>query len=300
MAKKAKIISVVANKGGVSKTSVSLNLAYGAVKKGMKVLLVDLDPSSNATAVLINEDARCSISEKGAFQYSLLFEKKIGEGLPRIKACHEAMKEYLEHVQLPYDIHDVLENNLDINKAICSTRIERLDIVPSSNALSTTDMALKHSFNPTCQLRKALMKIEEKYDIVIIDNSPFENSLTYNSITSCYKEGDLILCPTKLSLGGLQGIESTESTCLKWLEEVEQLPYDFKLLITMKNRNKSDDAWVNALKTSHGEFVCDTVIRYQAAPVVKADMERKILLEKFPKENVSKDYLHLIDEIFGI
>ena len=45
----AKVISILMNKGGVSKTETSLNLAYGLSVKGKKVLLIDMDPSSNAT-----------------------------------------------------------------------------------------------------------------------------------------------------------------------------------------------------------------------------------------------------------
>ena len=44
----AKVISILMNKGGVSKTETSLNLAYGLSVKGKKVLLIDMDPSSNA------------------------------------------------------------------------------------------------------------------------------------------------------------------------------------------------------------------------------------------------------------
>ena len=69
----AKVISILMNKGGVSKTETSLNLAYGLSVKGKKVLLIDMDPSSNATSVILGLDN--NLSEQGASQYKELFDK---------------------------------------------------------------------------------------------------------------------------------------------------------------------------------------------------------------------------------
>lgn len=294
----AKVISILMNKGGVSKTETSLNLAYGLSVKGKKVLLIDMDPSSNATSVILGLDN--NLSEQGASQYKELFDKYISEGQPRILACYEAMHEYLKQTPYKYDIHDVLEDQkLDIHEAIQKTRFENLDLIPSSVALSTTDIKLKGSINPYNRLRRAIQKVEDEYDFILLDNQPFENSLSFNSITACYKEGDLIIAPTKISLGGIQGIDSTLHTILQWMQEVESLRYDFKLLITMKNRNGVDNKWTDILHETFGEYMFDTVIRYQGKPVADASMNRKILLET-PKFGVAEDYQNFVDEIFSL
>ncbi len=88
-----------------------------------------------------------------------------------------------------------------------------------------------------------------------------------------------MIVPTKISLGGIQGIDSTLHTILQWMQEVESLRYDFKLLITMKTRNGVDNKWTDILHETFGEYMFNTVIRYQGKPVADASMNRKILLE---------------------
>ena len=165
---KAKTIAIVANKGGVAKTSTALNLAYGLMNKDKRVLLIDLDPSSNATAVVLDQDENVSVSEQGAEKYREIFIEK-QKDMPRIKACYEAMHEYLQQVELPCDIHDILEKELDIHLGIRKTRFKDLDIVPASNLLSTTDIKLKEAFNRSNRLRRAIQKVEDEYDFIIID-----------------------------------------------------------------------------------------------------------------------------------
>src|SRR6476469_10058988 len=50
------IVSVINQKGGVAKTTTSLNVASAWAKMGKKVLLIDLDPQSSATRAIFGDD----------------------------------------------------------------------------------------------------------------------------------------------------------------------------------------------------------------------------------------------------
>ena len=51
-----KIISVVNNKGGVGKTTVTVNLAHALTRRGQRVLVVDMDSQCNATSFLLPKE----------------------------------------------------------------------------------------------------------------------------------------------------------------------------------------------------------------------------------------------------
>ena len=57
------VVSVVSLKGGVGKTSVTLGLAGAAWERGVRTLVVDLDPQGNATTVLDPPEVRFSASD---------------------------------------------------------------------------------------------------------------------------------------------------------------------------------------------------------------------------------------------
>lgn len=288
----SKVIVVLSHKGGCGKSETVLNLAYGLAQKGKKVFVVDGDPQCNVTSILMSE-LPLSASESDFFlnEYTQLQPEQ-----SQFLAAYQALKKYVEMNRVNYDIHHVLEGECPVEEAIYSTRYENIDIIPSGTELSMTDYQLKNkSLEPYRALRMALDKVRDQYDVILMDNQPFKNALTFNAIAACVREGDMVLIPTKINRGGLEGTYETMETIMEWLRS-ESLPLDIRLLATMVNRNNIDKSWIEALRKAFGDRMFQTTIRYQAKPVEDASMRKRILLEAY-KKGVAEDYQSLVNEL---
>ena len=145
------VLSVSSLKGGVGKTTVALGLASAALNRGLRTLVVDLDPQSDATTAL---GATRELKATGA-----------------------------EVLKLP--------KHANVHKAIVVSDWESLsggvmDLLPGSPKVVEFD-----SPTPTkrdlWRLEEALSRVETEYDIVIIDTPPSLNGLTQLAWTSSDK-----------------------------------------------------------------------------------------------------------------
>lgn len=286
-----KVISIQNNKGGVGKTATALNIAYELAKDGFRILFVDNDPQSNSTKTLLGHTNKTTIQEAKELRNSFIEkEKLINEKDEQWKVAVETLHQYtLNNKFNNKDLSDVYNDPQCIKEVIKKTKYKNIDIIPSSINLLTTDMEIKCSYkNQNGRLRMAFSKVKNDYDFTIIDNSPFQNALTYNSMTACVKEGDTIIIPVKLDEGGIEGLDSTIQALVDWLDS-EPVEYDFKILVTMANRNNIEKEWIETIKTLFKGRVFDTTIRYQAKPMIDATLTKKILTEN-TNSNVAKDY----------
>lgn len=291
----SRIINVLSHKGGCGKSETVLNLAYGLAMKNKKVLVIDCDPQCNTTSILL---AEAPLMESEADEYIKAY-RKITDETGNFMGAINALKVYVDLHRKNYDIHHVLEGKCKIKDAVYKTRYQNIDVVPSGTELSLTDYQLKNcALEPYRALRMAVQEIRDQYDVVLIDNQPFKNALTFNTIAACTQENDLIIIPMKINRGGLEGTCETISTTMEWLN-AERLPLDIKILATMTNRNKIDKTWIDALQMAFGEQMFNTTIRYQAKPVEEASMLKKILLET-TKSGVAEDYANLVNEVYEI
>ena len=145
------VLSVSSLKGGVGKTTVALGLASAALSRGIRTLVVDLDPQSDATTAL------------GATK--------------ELKAtCAEVLR---------------LPKHANVHKAIVVSDWESLsggvmDLLPGSPKVVEFD-----SPTPTkrdlWRLEEALSRVETEYDLVIVDTPPSLNGLTQLAWTASDK-----------------------------------------------------------------------------------------------------------------
>lgn len=140
-----KVIGILNHKGGVAKTTTTVNLGAALALEGKKVLLIDLDPQANLTN-------------------SLGFLPDINSG---------EKKTICEALEAPR------KKSLPIY-----TYKENIDVVLSSIELASTEVKL-YGITAREQLLSWLLKpVREKYDFIIIDCPPSLNMLPQNAMTA--------------------------------------------------------------------------------------------------------------------
>ena len=162
------VLSFINLKGGVGKTTTAVAVAEILAHEQRKhVLLIDLDPQTNATVSLISEDKWKDMDKDGQ-TIAQLFEDRLN---PHILPCFNVEKAIVKSVST-------------INDGIA-----RLDLLPSSIRLIDLQdripmIALSANFtaNPLEILRVAIQPVIDRYDYIIIDCPPSLGTVTKNGL----------------------------------------------------------------------------------------------------------------------
>ena len=171
----AKVISFINLKGGVAKTTTTVGTAtLLAGEFGKKVLVVDLDPQTNCTTMLIGEEKWKELDDEG-HTLATLFEDVINE-------THN------------FDMDATLQKNVSHIADVTG-----LDLIPSSlqmidiqDRLATIPQGKFFSNNPTEIIKKAIKPIINNYDYVLIDCPPNMGLITLNGL----RISDAYIIPT--------------------------------------------------------------------------------------------------------
>ena len=140
----ARVIAMCNQKGGIGKTTSSINIAGALSQYGRRVLIVDFDPQGAATVGLgINANA---VEDT---VYTALFN-------PRM------------------DVHTVIQH----------TDFENLDIMPANIDLSAAEVQLVTEVGREQVLAGVLRQVKDEYDVIIIDCQPSLGLLTVNALTA--------------------------------------------------------------------------------------------------------------------
>ncbi len=138
-------IAICSQKGGVGKTTTSVNLAAGLAMLGHKVLLIDNDSQANATT-------SCGIRQQDV------------------------------HLSL-YDILTKPDQKPD--PVIRKCRLDTLWLIPASGQLVSAEIELIREMGRELILKEKMEEIEERYDYVIIDCTPGISLLVLNALFCC-------------------------------------------------------------------------------------------------------------------
>ncbi len=139
-----RVIAIANQKGGVGKTTTTINLSACLAEAGKKVLVIDTDPQGNATSGLGLDKDNCENTV-----YDLILDQCT------VKACM-------------YDVENILN----------------LKVIPSNVDLAGAEIELLGVNDKEYILKKAIDYIKDDFDFVLIDCPPSLNMLTINAMTT--------------------------------------------------------------------------------------------------------------------
>lgn len=277
--KMARIISLINLKGGVAKTTTTVSLAETLSSQfNKKVLVIDLDPQTNATVMLIGEDRWGKLNSKGLTLATLF-------------------KDALSSDEDEFNLHETLQKN------VSDVRVTRIDLLPSSldlidvqDKLANAPSGQFYANTPVDFLRKAIKPILENYDFVLIDCPPNLGIITLNGLR--ISEGYLIpSVPDVLSTYGIPQIVKRVSNFAK---EVAENIDPIGIIVTKFQINSTIHVnGVRRLRKENDPPVFTTQIRQanQIASAAEFQGGSRTLKQKYGYGDLADTYVELANEL---
>lgn len=253
-----KIIALVNQKGGVGKTTTSINLSASLGVLGKKVLLVDLDSQGNSTT---------------------------GVGIS--KSSHE--KSIYDLLMGRATLNEVIVKtefkNLYIIPASINLAGADIELMEKSR--------MDHSFNKSFQLKKALEMAKDTFDYIIIDCPPSLGILTTNALTAAHS----VIIPVQCEFFALEGITQLLQSILMAQKNLNPtLDIEGVLLTMLDSRTILGLEVVEEIKAYFKEKVYDTIIP-RLIRLSEAPSHGKPILAYDPKNRGTVAYLNLAKEV---
>lgn len=172
---KADVIAVANHKGGVGKSFTAVSLATGLARAGWRTLLVDCDPQGNATTMFDPDD------------------------------------------DVEFDLYDCIkttEEDLPLHKVIRQTRVDNLDLLPSTLEVAALEQELVTMHRREYQLAMALEPAFDEYDAIVLDLPPNLGQIVITALNAA----DWLVVPTDATKWGRRGVKMF----LGWSERLRQ------------------------------------------------------------------------------
>ncbi|WP_345150755.1 ParA family protein [Arthrobacter ginkgonis] len=214
----ARVIAMVNQKGGVGKTTSTINLAAALAEYGRKVLLVDFDPQGALSAGFGTNPHELDLTV-----YNVLMDRKV-----------------------------------DIRDAIQATGIENIDLLPANIDLSAAEVQLVNEVAREQVLDRALRKVSDDYDVILIDCQPSLGLLTVNALTAAHG----VIIPLIAEFFALRAVALLVETIEKVQDRINpRLEVDGVLATMYDARTLHSREVLGRLLEAFGDKVFETVIK---------------------------------------
>lgn len=277
----AHVIATINLKGGVGKTTTSVGLAETfSAELGKKVLVIDLDPQTNATTMLIGEELWGELNAKG-------------HTLARL------FKDALELNNKQFKLGSALQKSVsDVTDARTIDLLpSSLDLIDIQDRLHQAPGGKYYANNPVEILSKAVKSIVDDYDIVIVDCPPNLGIITLNGLRIA--EGYII--PTIPDPLSTYGIPQITARVQEFSEEIAETIEPLGVIVTKYQAISTvHQNGIKQLKAEKYAPLFKTVIRQanQLAAAAEHQGGKRTLRQKYSSE-LAGSYIELAKEIWA-
>lgn len=211
-----KVIAITNQKGGVGKTTTTVNLGVGLAKDGHRVLLIDADPQGSLTVSLGIKDP-----------------DELDESLATV------MTASIEDMQLPPET-GIIQHN------------EGVDLMPSNIELSGIETGLFNTMIREFVLRNYINSVKQDYDYILIDCMPSLGMMTINALVAA----DSVIIPSQPNFLSTKGLNLLLRSISKVKRSINpNLRVEGILLTMVDSRTNNAKDIISALRQSVGQNI---------------------------------------------
>lgn len=257
-----KVIACAHEKGGVGKTTTTVNLGIGLARQGKKVLLIDADPQGDLTKCL---------------------------GIENPNTQRNSLATALNAI--------IMEDDFNPTDMI-SHHNEGVDFVSGNSQLATVEVSLVNSMSREQVIRQYVNMVKKPYDYVLIDCRPSLGLTVINALTAA----DSIIIPVQahvLAAGDMEPLFKTIGRVKKQLNP--NLKIDGIVMTMVDNRTNLGRNTVKAVRDNYGNLVrvFDTEIPF-AIRAAEVPEKGQSIYAYDPNGKVADAYENLTKEVLAL